>query len=254
MTPFDLTGRVAIVTGASRGIGKAIALAYARAGARVAISSRKAENIEPAAEEIRAAGGEALAATCHVGDAEQVQAMVARTIEEWGAVDIAVNNAATNPHFGTLLSADEGVWQKTLDVNLMGYIRVCKAVAPHMREAGGGKIINLASVAGMMAATGLGIYGVSKAAIIQLTRQLAFELGSDGITVNAIAPGVIKTRFSEAMWMNPDIAEAITSRSPLGRLGDVEDVVGAALLLASPASDYLTGTVLVIDGGMTARW
>jgi len=254
VTPFDLTGKVAIVTGASRGIGKAIAGAYAQAGARVVVCSRKAEAIESAASEIRAAGGEALAAACHIGDADQVQAMVARTVAQWGAVDIVVNNAAVNPYFGTLLAADEGVWRKIFDVNLMGYLRVCKAVVPHMQAAGHGKIINVASIAGMVAAPGLGVYGVSKAAIIQLTRQLALELGRDGITVNAIAPGLIKTRFSEVMWSDPGVAEAITARVSLGRLGEAEDIIGAALLLASPASDYLTGTVLVVDGGLTARW
>lgn len=254
MTSFDLTGKVAIITGASKGIGEAIAMAYARAGARVAVSSRKAENITSVAEAIEAAGGEALGAVCHVGDAEQVQEMVKQVVARWGGVDIAVNNAATNPHFGTMLSADEGVWEKILDVNLMGYLRVCKEVVSHMQAAGGGKIINIASVAGIKAAPGLGVYGVSKAAVIQLTRQLAYELGGDGITANAIAPGMIRTRFSQMMWSDPNVAEAIAARSSLGRLGEVEDVVGAALFLASPASDYLTGEVIVIDGGMTVRW
>ena len=250
MTEFSLEGKVAMVTGASRGIGRAIALRLAQAGAQVVVSSRKLENVQPVADEIVAAGGQALAVQAHVGTAGDVAALVARTVETFGRVDVAINNAATNPHFGPLLTADEGLWDKILDTNAKGAFRVCKAVVPIMEAQGGGKIINLTSVAGLRPSPGMGMYGISKAAIIMLTQVLAVELGRANIQVNAIAPGVIKTRFSQVLWQTPQIAEPLLRSLPLGRFGEAEDVAGLALYLASPASDYVTGAVFVVDGGM----
>ena len=250
MTEFSLDGKVALITGASRGIGRAIALRLAQAGAKVVVSSRKIENVQPVADEVEAAGGKALAVQAHVGRTDEVAALVARTVETFGRVDVAVNNAATNPHFGPLLTAEEWQWDKILDTNLKSVFRVCKAVVPHMEAQGGGKIINTASVAGLRPSGGMGVYSVSKAAMIMLTRVLAVELGRANIQVNAIAPGVIKTRFSQVLWQTPQIAEPILKSLPLSRFGEPEDVAGLALYLASPASDYVTGAVFVIDGGM----
>lgn len=250
MTEFSLDGKVAIITGASRGIGRAIALRLAQAGANVVVSSRKLENVQPVADEITAAGGIALAVQAHVGSPDDVAALVGRTVETFGRVDVAVNNAATNPHFGPLLTADEGQWDKILDTNATGAFRVCKAVAPHMEAQGGGKIINMVSVAGLRPSPGMGVYGISKAAIIMLTQVLAVELGRANVQVNAIAPGVIKTRFSQMLWQTPQIAEPLLRSLPLGRFGEPEDVAGLALFLASSASDYVTGGVFVVDGGM----
>jgi NAD(P)-dependent dehydrogenase (short-subunit alcohol dehydrogenase family) len=250
MGEVSLAGKVAIITGASRGIGLAVALRLAQAGARVVVSSRKWEGVQAAAELIEAAGGEALAVAAHVGRAEDVAVLVARTLEAFGRVDIVVNNAATNPHFGPVLTADEGQWDKILDTNAKGAFRMCQAVVPHMEAQGGGKIVNMASVAGLHPSTGMGLYGVSKAALIALTRQLAVELGPANIQVNAIAPGVIKTRFSQLLWQTPQIAGPLVDRTPLRRLGEPEDVAGLALFLASPASDFVTGAVFVVDGGL----
>jgi NAD(P)-dependent dehydrogenase (short-subunit alcohol dehydrogenase family) len=250
MTEFSLDGRVAVITGASRGIGRAIALRFAQAGARVVVSSRKLENVRTVADEIRGSGGEALAIQAHVGRPDDVMALVERTVEAFGQVDVAVNNAATNPHFGPLLSADEGQWHKTLDTNVTGYLRVCKAVVPHMERQGGGKILNLASIAGLRPSPGLGVYGVSKAAILALTQILAMELGPANVQVNAIAPGVIRTRFSQLLWQTDQIAGPILARIPLGRFGEPKDVASLALYLASPASDYVTGAVFLVDGGL----
>jgi NAD(P)-dependent dehydrogenase (short-subunit alcohol dehydrogenase family) len=250
MGEFSLEGKVALITGASRGIGRAIALRFAGAGARVAVSSRKLENVQVVTDEIVAAGGEALAVQAHVGRTDDVAALVARTVETFGRVDVAVNNAASNPHFGPLLTADEGQWDKILDTNAKGAFRVCKAVVPHMEAQGGGKIINLTSVAGLRPSPGMGVYSVSKAALIMLTQVLAVELGCANIQVNAIAPGVIKTRFSQLLWQTPQIAEPILAGLPSGRFGEPEDVTGLALYLASAASDYVTGAVFVVDGGM----
>jgi NAD(P)-dependent dehydrogenase (short-subunit alcohol dehydrogenase family) len=250
MTEFSLDGKVALITGGSRGIGRAIALRLAQAGARVVVSSRKIAGVQAVADEIEESGGEALAVQAHVGRAEDVTALVERTVEVYGRVDIAVNNAATNPHFGPLLTADEGQWDKILDTNAKGVFRVCKAVVPQMEAQGGGKIINMTSVAGMRPSPGMGIYGISKAGIIMLTQVLAMELGHANIQVNAIAPGIIKTRFSQVLWSTPQIAEPVLARLPLGRFGEPEDVAGLALYLASPASDYVTGGVFMVDGGM----
>jgi NAD(P)-dependent dehydrogenase (short-subunit alcohol dehydrogenase family) len=250
MTGSTLEGKVALITGASRGIGRAIALGYSRAGARVVASSRKLDNVQAVVDEITAAGGEALAVQAHVGRTGDVRALVETALDAYGRVDITVNNAATNPHFGPLLTADEGQWDKILDTNTKGYFRVCKAVVPHMEAQGGGKIINLASLAGLRPSPGMGVYGISKAAVLMLTQVLALELAPANIQVNAIAPGVIKTRFSQLLWRTPQIAEPVLARLPLGRFGEPEDVAGLALYLASPAADYVTGSVFVVDGGL----
>ncbi len=247
---FDLTGKVAIVTGASRGIGEAIAMAFAEAGARVVVSSRKQAALDAVAAKIQERGGEALAVAAHTGDSDAVNALVARTVEHFGGVDIAVNNAATNPHFGPLLTADEGQWQKILDVNVMGYFRVARAAVPEMQKRGGGKIINVASIAGLRPLPAMGVYSVSKAAVLMLTQSLAQELGPHNIQVNAIAPGMIKTRFSRVLWQTESIARSIRAVTPVGRFGEVDDLTGAALYLASSASDFMTGAVMLIDGGM----
>lgn len=250
MTEFSLEGKVAIITGASRGIGRAISLRFAQAGAQVVVSSRKLDNVKAVAGEIVESGGEALPVQAHVGRPADVTALVERAAAAFGRVDIAVNNAATNPHFGPLLDADEGHWDKILDTNLKGCYRVCKAVVPHMAARGGGKIINMASIAGLRPSPGMGVYGISKAALIMLTQVLAQDLGSANIQINAIAPGVIKTRFSQLLWQTPQFAEPMLNRLPASRFGEPDDVAGLALYLASAASDYVTGAVMVVDGGM----
>jgi NAD(P)-dependent dehydrogenase (short-subunit alcohol dehydrogenase family) len=249
MDMFNLEGKVAVVTGASKGIGEAIAKGFAMAGAKVVVSSRKQDGVDRVAQGIQESGGEALAIQAHMGKPDQVASLVSRTVEKWGRLDIAVNNAGTNPHFGPLLTADEGQLEKILDVNLKGYFRLCKHVAPHMDELGGGKIINITSVTGIRPGPGMGVYGISKAGVIMLTRVLASELGPSNIQVNAIAPGLIKTKFSQVLWQNEDLLHHQEGVTPLGRIGMPEDVVGAALFFASSASDWVTGTVLLVDGG-----
>lgn len=246
-TLFDLTGKVAIVTGSSRGIGEAIACAYAAAGASVVIVSRQLENAQPVADAIVASGGRALAAACHVGRREQIVALVEQSVAHFGTVDIVVNNAATNPHFGPILQASDEMWQKTLQTNVMGYLWMSQAVAPLMLERGSGKIINISSIAGLQAAPMMGVYSVTKAAILMLTQALAQEMAPHGIQVNAIAPGVIQTRFSTALWSNESLSATLIGKT--GRIGQPNDVAGAALYLASSAADYVSGVTLVVDGG-----
>jgi len=251
MFEYSLEGKVAVITGASRGIGRAIAELYAQAGAKVVVCSRKLASVQEVADKIQTSGGQALALQAHVGQTEDVQEMVAQTLKVFGRLDILVNNAATNPHFGALLAADEGQWDKILDTNAKGVFRTCQAVLPHMQARGGGKIINVSSAAGMQPMPGLGLYGVSKAAVLMLTKVLAMELGPANIQVNAIAPGIIKTRFSRLLWETPQISEPILKRLPLGRFGEADEVAQLALFLAAPASDYITGSVFLVDGGMS---
>ena len=250
---FDLTGRVAIVTGASRGIGKAIAETYARAGAKVVLASRKQEALDDAAEAIRATGGEAIGIAAHNGDKDALNALVEQTVTHYGKLDILVNNAATNPHFGSLLEAADSFWQKTIEVNLMGNVWLSQAVVKEMRDNGGGKIINVASIVGLTPGRFQGIYSVTKAGVISLTKTLAVELGADNIQVNAIAPGLVQTKFAQALWGNPDLLDQVLARTPAGRIGQPADITGMALYLASAASNFTTGAVFVLDGGTTAQ-
>lgn len=249
---FNLSGKVSLVTGASRGIGLAIAETFSKANAKVVLSSRNQEDLDKAAQKINAAGGDALPVAAHAGDPEAVNALVKKTMDTFGGIDILVNNAGTNPHFGPILTADESHWDKILDVNLKGYFRMIKACVSSMRERGGGKIINMASVSGLRASPGIGIYGVSKAGVLMLTKTLAVELAKDHIQVNAIAPGLIKTRFSRALWENPEVRKSVLGDIPQGRVGLPEEVAGMALYLASEASSFTTGGVFVVDGGQIA--
>ncbi|MBC8100474.1 MAG: glucose 1-dehydrogenase [Armatimonadetes bacterium] len=251
---FDVRGKVAIVTGGSRGIGQAIATRYAEAGMHVVISSRKAEGLDTAVAEIKAATdgtGDVTPIVAHNGDKAALQALVAQTVAQYGGVDVLVNNAATNPHFGTLLGAEDSMWQKTWEVNIMGNVWLTQAAVAEMRERGGGKIINVASVNGIRPGTMQGIYSLTKAAVINLTQTLAMELAADNIQANAIAPGLIKTKFAQAIWDNPTLLEGIIQRTPQRRMGDPDDIAGMALYLASPASGFTTGQVYVVDGGIT---
>ncbi len=246
---FDLSNKVALITGASRGIGEAIAKAYAAAGAKVILSSRTQETLDEVAAEIKAAGGEAIAIAAHTGSDEAINALVEQATAVYGGIDIAVNNAATNPHFGPAITASESQWDKILDVNVKGYFRVIKAVVPSMKARGGGKIINMASIAGLEPQPAMGVYCVSKAAVIMLTQVLAAELAADNIQVNAIAPGFIKTKFSAAIWANEDVNTAVTNSIPQKRIADPEELTGMALYLAAPASSFTTGAIMLIDGG-----
>lgn len=249
---LSLSGRVAIITGASRGIGGAIAKRFAEAGAAVVLSSRRQAALDEVADEIRAEGGEALAIAAHNGDKQALISLVARTLKHHGRLDILVNNAATNPHFGTVLEATDSLWQKTLEVNLMGNVWLTQAAVEAMRKGGGGKIINVASIVGLNPGRYQGIYSITKAAIISLTKTLASELGADKIQVNAIAPGLVKTKFAQALWENDKLLTEIVGQTPAGRIGQPADISGIALYLASSASDYTTGSVFVVDGGLSA--
>ncbi len=246
---FDLTGKVAIITGASRGIGESIARTYAAAGAAVVLGSRKQGALDGVATAIRAEGGQALALATHTGDSEAVQALVQAASDEFGGVDILVNNAATNPHFGPILTAEESHWAKILDVNVVGYFRMAKAAAAAMEKRGGGAIINLASIAGKRPQPGMGVYCVSKAAVLMLTEVLAAELAALNIRVNAIAPGFVKTAFSSAIWQNPQLYESVMRIVPQQRMANPEELTGIALYLASDASSFTTGATFLIDGG-----
>jgi NAD(P)-dependent dehydrogenase (short-subunit alcohol dehydrogenase family) len=247
-----LTGKVALITGGSRGIGRAIALGFARAGAQVVVASRKQAGVDAVAAEIRQLGGMALGVAAHVGEETAIVTLVEKTLAAFGRIDVLVNNAATNPHFGPLLDATTAQWDKIMQVNLRGVFLLCRQVVPGMRERGGGSIINIASIEGLRPSKVLGVYSVSKAALLLLTQALAQELGPYGIRVNALAPGLIKTDFSAAMWQSPALAEAVAAHTPLQRLGEPEDVVGAALFLASSASAYVNGAVITVDGGLMA--
>ena len=249
---IHMEGKVALVTGGSRGIGESIARAFGQAGAQVAIASRKMEGVTAAAERLRAAGAVVEPFACHAGKPDDVAALVAAVIARFGRIDVLVNNAATNPHFGPMMTADDPAFEKTFEVNVKGYLHTARAVARHLVDRGApGSLIFVSSVAGIAAAPLQGIYGMTKAAVLSMTRTLAVELGPSGIRVNAIAPGLVETRFSTALVQNPDIVRRVVDRTPLGRYAQPDEIAGAALFLASDAASFVTGHTLVVDGGLT---
>ncbi|PIW29745.1 MAG: short-chain dehydrogenase [Rhodospirillales bacterium CG15_BIG_FIL_POST_REV_8_21_14_020_66_15] len=253
---FDLSGKVALITGSSRGIGKAIAEAYARQGAKVVISSRKAEACEAVAaainEENAERPGEAMAIPCNVSDTAQLKALVGRTIAAWGRIDILVCNAAVNPYHGPMADIDDGAWDKILQVNVTNVLKLCNLVLPDMAKRRDGSVILISSVGGLKGSVNLGAYAVSKAADMQLARNLAVEWGPHNIRANAIAPGLVKTDFARALWEDPEARARAEEAYPLGRLGEPEDIAGTAVLLASGAGSFITGQTIVVDGGGTA--
>ena len=246
---FRLDGRVAVVTGASKGIGEAMARALADAGAWVVVSSRKQEAVDEVAHAITAAGGEAIGIAANVGRPGEAAALVERTIAHWGGVDVLVNNAAINPTFGPVLETDDGVFDKIMAVNVKGPLAAARAAHPSMQARGHGSVVNIASIGGVSPEPGLGIYSVSKAALISLTKVMAQEWGGAGIRANVICPGLIQTKFSEALWGNERILQHMLTQQPLPRVGQADDVAGLALFLASDAGAYCTGGVYMVDGG-----
>jgi len=246
---FDLSGRVALVTGASRGIGSAIAEILAEHGAQVVLSSRKQADLDAEAERINALYPEkAVAIAAHAGKPEDLERLVQQVMERFSRIDILINNAATNPYFGPVLGAELSAWDKTFEVNLRGIFVLTQQVYRASMEAHGGAIVNIASIGGIRPGLGLGVYNVSKAALIMLTRQLARELGGQ-VRVNAVAPGLVKTRFAEALWGNQEILDRVLAQNPMGRIGVPSEVAAAVLFLASDAASYVNGEVLVVDGG-----
>lgn len=246
---FDLTGRVAIVTGGSRGIGEAIAMALAEFGAKVVLSSRKIEGLNAVKDKIEAAGGEAICIPAHMGKPESLQGVVDGALEAYGTIDILVNNAATNPVFGPLDQSEERAWDQIVNVNMKGVFFLTLAVGKVMLEKGKGSIINISSEAGGKPTPMLGMYSVSKAGVDMITKAFALEWGSAGIRVNGIAPGLVKTHFSQALWANEDILAIATARTPMGRMAEPPEMAGLAVFLASDASSYVTGVTVLADGG-----
>jgi dehydrogenase/reductase SDR family member 4 len=246
---FRLDGKKALITGASRGIGRAIAVAYAEAGADVVLVSRNEEALRETAGDIERTGRRALVAPAHCGKADEIAALADKVRAEWGGIDILVNNAGTNPVMGPVTAVEEPAWDKTFDVNLKGPYLLAKAFAPGMRAQRWGRIINMSSNGGVRPAAVLSTYCITKAALIAMTRVLAQELGPDGITVNAIAPGLIETRLASALTSDKRILDLSLERTILRRLGQPEDIAGLAVFLASEASWLITGEVIVIDGG-----
>lgn len=248
---FNLSGKVAIVTGASKGIGEAIAVLYAAAGARVVVSSRKLDAVNDVVESIIKNGGHAKAIACHMGDLVDIQRLVDETIATYGTIDIVVNNAAANPVFGPIVATDASAFDKIMNVNVKGPLELAKRCYPFLKEKKSGSIINISSVGGLRPEAGLGIYSVSKAALISLTKVMAKEWGDDNIRANVICPGLIKTKFSEALWSNDKIMHTMMKILPIKRVGTPEEIAALALYLAADASAYSTGSVFTADGGFT---
>jgi len=250
---FDLTGRAAIVTGSTRGIGLAIVTALAEAGARVVVSSRKADACEAVAQGLRERGLDAIAIACHVGRDDQLERLVQSTRTAFGAIDILVCNAAVSPHFGPLTTIDDGALAKAFETNVRSTLRLCGLVLPEMAERRDGAIVVVSSIAGMSSGRQLGGYALTKAANLQLVRTLASEWGQHNVRVNAIAPGLVQTEFAEALWTNPGLLQATVRATPLARIGTPDDIGGAAVFPASPAARWVTGQVIVVDGGLMAN-
>lgn len=245
---FDLTDKVAIVTGASKGIGAAIAKGLAEFGAKVVVSSRKQEAVDEVAEEIKAKGGMATGIACHVGDEAQRSQLVEKTVATYGRIDILINNAAINPVYGPLAEVTGEVFDKIMDVNVKACMLLTNLCYPHLKKQGG-SVVNISSVEGLKPGFGLGVYSVSKAALIMLTQNQAREWGGDGIRSNVICPGLVQTKFSAALWNNEKMLGQYERHIPAGRMAQPDEMVGLALFLASDAASYSTGGVFTADGG-----
>jgi NAD(P)-dependent dehydrogenase (short-subunit alcohol dehydrogenase family) len=250
-SPFDLTGRVALVTGSTRGIGRAIATQMARAGARVAISSRKPEACEETRAALAAEGHDVLARPCNVSRSDDLEQLVAATLARWGRIDVLVCNAATNPVYGPTASVPEETFDKIIDTNLKSTWMLCNRVIPQMAERGSGAVILVSSVGALIGDAGIGLYNVSKAAELQLARNLAVEWGPRNVRVNALLPGLIRTDFSRVLWEQPERHAQEAGKTALKRIGEPDEIAGAALFLASSAASFVTGQALVADGGLT---
>ena len=248
---LNLAKKTAIVSGGSKGIGKAIAMKLAQAGANVVICSRKKENLDSAVNEAKLNGLTLIPIECNTSNNESIQSVVDHTIEKFEKIDILVNNAAANPYYGPILNSEDSHWDKIFDVNVKGYFNFAKACSDTMIANNSGKIINVASIAAKTPLEGLGVYNISKAAVVMLTKVLAKELGEYNIQVNTLSPGLIKTDFSKALWENEDTYNKIVKSIPQGKMGSPDDISGMALYLASEASDFVTGSIFTVDGGIT---
>ncbi len=246
---FSLDGKIVLVSGASRGIGEAGARLLAAHGAHVIVSSRRIESCEAVAQSIRADGGSAEALACHIGEPASIEAAFAAIDARHGGLDVLVNNAAANPYFGPIVDTDAGAFQKTIDVNVRGYFLMSQAAARRMAARGGGSIINVASVNGVVPGAGQGIYSISKAAILSMTKAFARECAPQGVRVNALLPGLTETKFAGALINDKAILAQALGHIPLGRAADPAEMAGALLFLASSASSYTTGAWLAVDGG-----
>lgn len=250
-----LRGKVALVTGGTRGIGESIATAFAAEGARVIVASRKADNVAAAVARIReATQGDVHGVPLHMGDVAAIPGLMAALTAEHGLIDVLVNNAASNPHFGPMMTIDWPAWNKTFEVNVAGPFALAREVAQRLLDANKpGSIVNVSSIMGIAAAPWQGVYGMTKASLISMTRTLAVELGGAGIRVNVIAPGLVETRFASALTESPEILAGFVQRTALGRIGQPPEIAGAAVFLASDESAYVTGHTLTVDGGWSVR-
>lgn len=247
----SLAGKVAVLTGSSKGIGEAMAYAMGKSGAKIVISSRKQDAVDVVVEKFKKEGIEAIGIACNTGKMEELDHLIQETTKAFGGVDILVNNAATNPIFGNILETDLKAFDKVIDVNLKGPFQLSKLAYASMKQRGGGSIINISSVEGITPSENLGMYSISKAALIMLTKVMANELGRDKIRVNAICPGYIKTKLSEAIWSDKGLLRDVMNKQSLDYLAVPEDIAGLALLLASDAGKFFTGSVITVDGGLT---
>ena len=248
-SPFDLNGKIALVTGASRGIGAEIAKLLAAHGAHTIVSSRKQADCQKVVEEIVATGGSAEAIACHIGEMEQIEALFAQIAQQHGRLDILVNNAATNPYFGHILDTEPAVFQKTVEVNIRGYFYMSTHGARLMAKNGGGSIVNVASVNGVVPGVQQGIYSITKAAVISMTKAFAVECAESGVRCNALLPGLTDTKFASVLVNTPAILKSALVHVPMRRVAQPSEMAGAVLYLASDAASYTTGAVLNVDGG-----
>ena len=246
---FDLKGKVAVITGSSRGIGRAIAERMAEHGAKVVVTSRKLDACEEVVAAIKAQGGEAFAHACNISRKEELQGLVDAAVRKWGGIDVLVCNAAVNPYFGPSLNMPDDAYDKVMNSNVRSNFWLCNMVLPQMAQRGGGSVIIVSSIAGLIGSPTLGVYGLSKAADMALARNICVEWGPKNIRANCIAPGLVRTDFAKALWENKEIYAKTVSVYPLKRIGEPDEIAGAAVFLAGPSGSFMTGQTIVIDGG-----